>query len=146
MFAAQVVIDYPTPAALSQFITRQLLSSGAVAAATAATPAAAMRTVPATAAAPLLQVSSQLPALPMARSDALAVLASAARSPAGLTGPGVPAVHDLVGLVSWDRWDIERPPTASSSARWVAVPNSWLCLVYVCSRSLLDSPCPAQCC
>lgn len=115
--AAQVVIDYPTPAALTQFVTRQLLSSGAAAAASAATPATAMRIAPATAAAPLLQVRSQLPALPMARSDALVVLASAARIPAGLTGPVVHAVHDLVSLVPLDRWDIERPPTASSSAR-----------------------------
>jgi hypothetical protein len=115
---AQVVIDYPTPTALSQFITKQVLASS-----TQATPAPA-----ASAAAPARPTPSTHAALPMhptrplAMSDAasqaaLVVLAAAARSPAGQLGTGA-AQYDPVGVVPLDRWDLEADFNTSTSARW----------------------------
>jgi hypothetical protein len=106
----QVVIDYPTPAALSQFIAKQLLSSGA-----AAHVAAAAHAAPVTQAAIPIQISSQLAAAVPAESGPLVVVATAVRSPV----TDASAVHDPVGLVPLQRWDLEADNTTSSFARWV---------------------------
>jgi hypothetical protein len=108
----QVVIDYPTPAALSQFITKQLLSSSA---AGAPHVAAAAHAAPATQATIPIQISSQLAAAMPAVPGSLVVLATAARSPV----PSTFIAHDPVGLVPLQRWDIEADATTSSFARWV---------------------------
>jgi hypothetical protein len=116
VFALQVVIDYPTPAALSQYITKQLLTTITAISAPAAA-AAVARSSPPTILATQLQPGGLLPytAAAAAQSDALVVLATAARSPVAVMAAA--AGHDPVGLVPLERWDIEADPASSSSAR-----------------------------
>ena len=111
MHLVQVVIDYPTSAALSAFITKQLVAS--MPAATAATTPAI---VPVRHHA-MQQLPQQLRAGAAAQPGPLVVLATAARSPGVASAHDPSGVQDPVGLVPLDRWDVEADPTASTAAR-----------------------------
>jgi len=118
----QVVIDYPTTSALTQFITKQLLSSGAAAATAAATAAAAG--MPATAGQQMQPTRAAMPLhpgqplqSPARQQAALVVLGSASRSP--VLAVSASGAQDPVGLVPLDRWDVEADATASTSARYL---------------------------
>jgi hypothetical protein len=107
-----VVIDYPTVNALTGYVAQQLAGTAAAVAAAAGPPAAAVRERAGLAAA--AAVAGAAAGLPI---NALAVLATAERTPAALLVWNAVDGVDAVRLVPLSRWDIESPPAFSTSAR-----------------------------
>jgi hypothetical protein len=107
-----VVIDYPTVNALTGYVAQQLAGTAAAVAAAAAPAAAVVRERAGLAAAAATGAAAA--GLP---SSALAVLATAERTPAALLEWNAVDGVDAVGLVPLNRWDIDSPPTFSTSAR-----------------------------
>jgi hypothetical protein len=106
-----VVIDYPTVNALTGYVAQQLAGTAAAVAAAAAPAAAVVRERAGLTAAAATGVAAGLP------SSALAVLVTAERTPAALLEWSSVDGVDAVGLVPLNRWDIESPPSSSTSAR-----------------------------